>query len=76
MAQQLRALAALSKDSGLTPSTHIEAHICNSSPRGSNTFWPLETLGMNIKETFILSKRISMKTCQIIILLRDKEYQG
>lgn len=45
MAEALKALAALSKDFGLTPSSHVYPHgLCHSSPRGSNTFFrPLET---------------------------------
>lgn len=39
MAQQLRALAALAEDLGLTHSTHMAAPY-TSGPRGSNTlFW-------------------------------------
>ena len=42
MAQQLRALAALPEDLTLIPITHITAHSCNSSVRGSDTLlWPL-----------------------------------
>lgn len=44
---QLRALAALKKDSGLIPSTHIVGH--NSSPRGSNAlFWPPRASDMHM----------------------------
>jgi hypothetical protein len=37
MAQQLRALAALPEDLVSIPNTHMAAHNCNSSSRGSDT---------------------------------------
>jgi hypothetical protein len=40
MAQWLRALAALSEVLSSVPSTHVAAHNCNSSSRGSDPlFW-------------------------------------
>ena len=44
MAQQLRglrALAVLPEDLGSIPSTHMVAHNCNSSSRGSDTLTPV-----------------------------------
>lgn len=46
VAQQIRALAALPKKVGSIPSTHTQlTAVCNSSPRGTSTLWPLSTVG-------------------------------
>lgn len=41
-----------------TPSTHIEAHNCNSSSEGSNTlFWPPQAPGTQVlQQTYMQAK--------------------
>ena len=41
MAQQLRTLAVLPEDPGSIPITHMAAHNCNNSFRGSDIFTPM-----------------------------------
>jgi hypothetical protein len=64
MAQQLRALTALSEDSGSTPSTYIISWltvISNSSSRGSDSlFLPLLILNIHSTQIHIQAKHLSI----------------
>lgn len=61
MAQWLRAPAALPEDPGSLPSNHIAAHNCLwlQSGRSNAFFWPPQTSGMCIVQTYMQTKHSS-----------------
>lgn len=49
VAQQFRTLAAVPENPCLSPSTHmVSTAVCDFSSKGSDDFWPLRVLCMNV----------------------------